>query len=73
MKDTDELVTIAAAGGGFRLDASGRSVHALVTIAAAASRHGATVIMEGIGRLSQDELVRIAAAGEGAVRFDVLW
>lgn len=67
LRSTNDLVRIAAAGGGFHLDASLRSTDDLVRIAAAASTHGARVTFSGLKLRSTDDLVRIAAAGKGAV------
>lgn len=67
LRSTNDLVRIAAAGGGFILDASLRSTDDLVRIAAAASMHGARVTFSGLKLRSTDDLVRISAAGKGAV------
>ena len=66
-RSTNELVRIAAAGGGFRLDAAARSTDELVRIAAAASSNGARITFYGLGARSTDDLVRIGAAGKGSV------
>lgn len=68
-RSTDDLVRIAAAGGGFRLDASGRPIDDLVRIAAAASGKNATMILENTTNRATNDLVRIAAAGKGSVIF----
>lgn len=67
---TDDLVRIAAAGGGFRLDASTRHTDDLVRIAAAAKHGGATVIFIGLSSRMTNDLVRIGAAGQGFVIFE---
>ncbi|MFH2134185.1 MAG: hypothetical protein ABII81_03280 [Pseudomonadota bacterium] len=67
LKTTDDLVRIAAAGGGFVLDASLKSTDDLVRIAAAASNKGARVTFSGLKLKSTDDLVRIGAAGKGCV------
>lgn len=69
-KSTAELVQIAAAGGGFRLDAAERPTDDLVKIAAAASEWGVRLVFAGMSERSIDDLVRIAAAGEGGVVFE---
>ena len=46
----DDLIRIANAGGGFRLDATHRYPDELVEIAAAAKTGGATVIFSGMAR-----------------------
>jgi DNA replication protein len=65
MKSTDDLVRIAAAGGGLDLRNAGKSTNDLVRIAAAASGNGARIMING--NKSTDDLVRIAAAGGGCV------
>jgi hypothetical protein len=66
---TNELIRIAAAGGGFRINAA-RDINDLVRIAAAAGQHGARVVIHGVGNMPTDDLIRIAAAGKGAVAFE---
>lgn len=68
-RTTDDLVRIAAAGGGFRLSAGPRTTDDLVRIAAAASSKGARISFTGLGARATEDLVRIAAAGRGAVMF----
>lgn len=68
-RPTEELVRIAVAGGGFRLDTAGRSTDELVTIAAAASEWGVRLVFAGVEDRTTDDLVRIADAGEGTVEF----
>ena len=67
LRTTDDLVRIAAAGGGFTLKASLRKTEDLVRIAAAASTKGARVRFTGLSLRSTDDLVRIGAAGKGCV------
>jgi DNA replication protein len=67
MKTTLELVQIAAAGGGFHLDAKTRTTLELVQIAAAASQKGARLAFAGLNMRTTAELVQIAAAGKGCV------
>ena len=67
---TEELVRIASAGGGFRLDTSGRQTEELVRIAAAARTTNATVIFAGMGMRSVDDLLKIGSAGKGCVIFE---
>lgn len=66
-RTTADLIRIAAAGGGFRLNAKPRTTADLVRIAAAASIHGAVLTFTGITTRTTSDLVRIAAAGKGAV------
>ena len=70
LKPTNELVQIAAAGGGFRIKVNVKPTTDLVQIAAAASKTGAHIIFIGLKTRPQDELVQIAAAGKGCVFFD---
>ena len=67
---TEDLVRIASAGGGFRLDVAGRSTDDLVRIAGAASGWGVRLVFAGMTDFSADDLVRIAEAGEGTVEFE---
>lgn len=67
---TDDLVRIASAGGGFRLEAGTRMTDDLVRIASAASQGGGTVYFSGIKTRMTADLVRIASAGNGHVVFE---
>ena len=67
LKPTHELVQIAAAGGGFRLDANLRPTLELIQIAAAARNSGAHVTFAGLTLRPTHELIQIAAAGKGIV------
>ena len=69
-RTTDELVRIAVAGGGLRLDAAGRSTDDLVRIAVAGSTKGLRLVFAGLTGRSTDELVSIAVAGKGCVVFE---
>jgi hypothetical protein len=69
-RPTDDLVRIATAGAGFRLDAAGRSTEDLVTIAAATSDWGVRLVFAGMDVRPTDDLIRIADAGEGNVEFE---
>lgn len=66
-RTTDDLVRIAAAGGGFTLTATHRTTDDLVRIAAAASGIGSRIIFSGLTHRTTDDLVRIAAASKGCV------
>lgn len=68
-RSTEDIVRIAAAGGGFELRAGNRSPADLLRIAAAAKMGGAKVVLRGLASRSMDELIDIAAAGAGAVMF----
>ncbi len=69
-KQIDDLVAIAAAGGGFRLEYGARAIDDLVRIAAAAHSGGCRIIMSGMASRPTNDLVRIAAAGQGSVLFE---
>lgn len=66
----DQTVRLAAAGGGFRVDASTKTIDQVVRIAAAASGKGSQILVLNAETRTIDELVRIAAAGKGCVVFD---
>jgi len=70
VRQIDEIVRIAAAGGGFRMGASLKQTDDLVRIAAAAANHGARIVLLGLQMRPTEDLVRIAAAGKGSVFFD---
>lgn len=70
MRAVDEIVRIAGAGGGFRMDASSRSADDLWLIASAAARGKARVNFVGLDLRPADELWRIATAGKGCVVFE---
>ena len=69
-RSTEDLVRIADAGAGFRLDVVGRPTDDLVRIAGAASSWGVRLLFAGVDGRSTEDLVRIAAAGEGCVEFE---
>lgn len=69
-KATEDLIRIAAAGGGFNINASGRSTEDLIRVAAAAGNKGARVSFIGMRSKSTEDLIRIGAAGKGAVVFE---
>lgn len=70
VRPTEELIKIAASGGGFRVDASLKTTNELIRIAAAASGKRATIIFEGLSERTADELTKIGAAGSGCVIFE---
>ena len=72
MKTIDQLVRIAAAGGGMRVSATGKTVDQLVRIAAAASTKQGQIAVTDTQFLTVDQLVRIAAAGQGCVFFEAI-
>lgn len=65
-----DLVRIAAAGGGLRIDCSDKVVADLVRIANAASLGGGYLILENTQRMIVSDKVRIAVAGKGQVIFN---
>lgn len=69
-RQTNDLVRIAAAGGGFRINLAARQTDDLVRIAAAAGQSGAKIVLLGMVARPTDDLVRIAAAGKGNVQFE---
>lgn len=70
-RTTTELVSIASAGGGFRLDAKMRTTTELTQIASAAARGGGTIHLNGMGIRTTTELIQIASAGKGRIVFDI--
>ena len=67
LRPTLDLIQIAAAGGGFRLDEKLRPTVDLIQIAAAVAIKGATVTFAGLNLRPTLELIKIAAAGKGYV------
>lgn len=67
LKTTHELIQIAAAGGGFRLDAGLRTTHELIQIASAAKNSGARITFAGLSLRTTHELIQISSAGKGVV------
>lgn len=67
----DQIVRIAAAGGGMNINAQGKTVDQVVRIAAAASSHQSKLVIRNTQAYTVDQLVRVAAAGKGCVFFDV--
>lgn len=66
----DDLIRLAAAGAGFRIDVTLRPTNDLIRIAAAARQGGARITFSGIGLRQRDELIQIAAAGGGNISFE---
>jgi len=67
---TGDLIRIAAAGGGFRLEAVSRPTGDLIRIAAAAGGGEARLYFKGMSSRPTGDLIRIGAAGKGAVVFE---
>jgi DNA replication protein len=68
-RDTNDLLRIAAAGGGLELEGSLRPTNDLVRIAAACAKGGGTLILRGMSLKPTEDLLRIAAASKGKVIF----
>ncbi|MDH5426274.1 MAG: hypothetical protein OEY29_14895 [Gammaproteobacteria bacterium] len=66
-RSTDDLIRIAAAGGGFTLSSTHRETTDLIRIAAAASAKGSRVTFTGLSHRDTDDLVQISSAGQGCV------
>jgi hypothetical protein len=64
-----ELVRIAAAGGGLDLDVRRLAVDDLVRIVVAASNKASRINLRNVAILSVDDMVRISVAGRGSVMF----
>lgn len=70
MKTTDELIQIALAGGGMKIDARMKTSSELVKIALAASNKKAQLTLVNVKMKTTQELIQIALAGRGCVVFD---
>jgi hypothetical protein len=66
---TDELVRLAANGGGFEVDVAQFSQADLVRIAANTAASGAKIVIINARHISIDNLVQIAANGKGNIFF----
>jgi DNA replication protein len=66
----NDLIRIAAAGGGMRIQAGAFSLEDLIRIATAASKNGARIVVVGGAHLPTEALVRIGSAGRGSVLFE---
>ncbi|NJC02695.1 hypothetical protein GGR63_002642 [Xanthomonas sp. 3272] len=66
-RTTDDLIRVAAAGGGFTLTATHRTTNDLIRIAAAASGKGSRLTFTGLTHRTTDDLIRISAASKGCV------
>lgn len=67
---TMDLVRVAAAGGGLRIDCAKHLTSDIVRIASAANQGGGIIILENSKRVLTMDKVRIAAAGQGHVLFN---
>jgi len=70
-RSTDDLVKIVAAGGGLILDAEGKSTDELMKIVRAAGKGEALVTIRNMGEKTTEELISLAAAGDGMVVFEL--
>ena len=68
-KTTSELIQIASAGGGLRLDAARRTTSELIQIASAASGKRAMLHLYNVNKTTS-EMIQIASAGKGCVIFE---
>jgi DNA replication protein len=66
----EDLVRIAHAGGGLKLDGANLSVDALARIAHGANHKGARIIVINSSHFTTDELMRIGHTGGGCVLFE---
>jgi DNA replication protein len=69
-KTPEDLIRIAAAGGGFRFNAGLWNTDDLVRIATAAESSGALLFLSGMSIRTTGDLVRIGTAGKGNVVFE---
>ncbi len=67
----NDLVRIAAAGGGFDIIADEYGIDELARIASAASKHKSRLRILQCGRLGVKELTRLGSAGKGGVWFEL--
>lgn len=66
----DDLIRIATAGGGMRLNGNRILIDDLVRLAASAKASGARIYLSGLSGHSTNDLVRIGTAGRGSVVFE---
>lgn len=71
LRSIEELIKIAKAGGGFRLDASHCTTEDVLKVAEVAGKHGTELRISRICGKSTDDLVKIASAGKGHVFFEI--
>jgi DNA replication protein len=69
-RSNEDLIQIAAAGGGLVLDANGRDVAGLMQIAAISRKRESTLYLKNCGGMNTADLMNIAAAGSGHVVFE---
>jgi len=71
LRSIEELIKIAKAGGGFRLDASHCTTDEVLRVAKVAGECGADLRISRICGKSTEDLVEIASAGRGHVFFEI--
>jgi hypothetical protein len=69
-RSTEDLMKIAAFGGGFTINGGPRSTEDLMKIAARSATKGARITFTGMGSRTTEELIQIAALGQGCIVFD---
>jgi hypothetical protein len=70
-RSAEDLAKIMAAGGGLILDGQTRSTDELIAVVHAAVEHDSLLTIKNVGGKSTDELIKIAAASDGAVVFEL--
>lgn len=65
-----DLVRIAAAGGGLRIDCNGKMVSDLIRIAVAGSARHSIIVLENYEHILVSDRIRISAAGQGCIFFN---
>jgi hypothetical protein len=69
MMNADDLIRIASAGGGFKMNAGTKPTHDLIRIAAAASAAKVRIYLGAMSMRPVDDFISIGAASGGAVVF----
>jgi hypothetical protein len=64
---TNDLVRIAAAGGGLKFNGGPRTAEDLIRIAAAIANGGGTLYLTGMSGRTTDDIIRIVSVGKGRV------
>ena len=67
---TSDIIRLANAGAGMRIDCSNKLVSDLVHIAVAAKNGHGFIFLENTNRLLVSDKIRIAKAGEGYIIFN---
>jgi hypothetical protein len=68
----EQLVKILSSGGGLRVSANGYSVSQLTELAGAASSGRAQLQLVDVGALTAAQLIALADAAPGYIRFDLV-